>query len=155
MAVKKVVKTILAVATILVILITLFICSFFINHNFIIRWSLTKDFKDIITDNSQVEIIESKSVHGKLNGNGNGINYFGAVLVKANSEDEVSALMALLDAEYGTVGYKVQSGSEIESELLEHSRLRYDSDPSGAPYYTIYYFNYSNEHSYPLDIRGS
>ncbi len=155
MIAKKVVKTILAVVTIFVILITLFICSFFINHNFIIRWSLTKDFKDIINDNSQAEIIESKSVHGKLNGNGNGINYFGTVLIKAESEEKLAELLPLLDEEFGAVGYMLQPSSTVNTDLIEHVSIEYDHTfIEGETYYSIYYFNLSNEHSYPLDIRG-
>ena len=154
--VKKIFKVVLTLLVIIIIFITLFIVSFFVNHNYLISWKLTSDFKDIIIDNSQIEIIESKSVHGKLNGNGNGINYFGTVLVKTDSEEILKKLLPLLDEEYGTVGYMLQIDSNVNNELIEHVDLEYDKAlVDGETYYSIYYFNISNDYSYPLDILGN
>ncbi|MBE6692517.1 MAG: hypothetical protein E7586_04195 [Ruminococcaceae bacterium] len=153
--IKKPLKIVLAVFIALVVSMLLFVLSFFINHNFLINHHLTQEFKDIIKSESEIEIIQSKSVRGKLNGNGNGINYFGTVLVKANSDEDLKKLLTKLDEEFETVGYAIQSGEQVNNRLIEHVNLEYDENLSNdETYYSIYYFNASNKYSYPFDIRG-
>lgn len=155
MSFSKIAKTIICALISIAILGTLFIVSLFINQNFLIRWKLTSDFKDLICENSHIEIIETKSTHGKLNGNGNGINYFGTVLVKTDSKDTLKELLALLDTEFDTVGYVTQINQTIENNLLEHTTLEYNTPlTNGEIYYSIFYFNHTNKYSYQLDIRG-
>ena len=152
---KKFSKVISAVLIAIVILVILFILSFFVNHNILINHKLTWDFKDIIKNESGIEIIQWKSVYGKLNGNGNGINYFGTVLVKTDSEESINKILPALDEEYEIVGYVTQSGSKVNNKLVEKVNLEYDESLSeGEIYYSIYYFNSSNKYSYPFDLRG-
>ncbi len=152
---RKLMKIISAFFIVIIVLIILFILSLFVNHNFLINQKLTRNFENIIKTQSEIEIIQSKSVYGKLNGNGNGINYFGTVLVKSDSEEKLKELLPLLDEKYEIVGYVVQSGTVVNNKLIEHVNLEYDESLSkGETYYSIYYFNASNKYSYPFDIRG-
>lgn len=152
----KNIKRILLVAVLVpIVAVVLLFVSTFINHNFIIRMSLTSDFEEIITENTDFEIIDSESTHGKLCGNGNGINFFGSVVVKTNSEEELKKLLPLLDEKFEIVGYQLQKGNKIDSPLIENTTLEYDASlDERQTYYTIYYFNGSHEYSYDFDIRG-
>ena len=50
---------------------------------------LMMNFQSFIESSADVEIIETKSVYGKLNGNGNGIQFFGVALLRVNTIKDV------------------------------------------------------------------
>ena len=153
--IKKLFKIIGRIFIVGVLLIILFMVSLFINHNFIISHCLMNNFKDLIKTEESIEIMQSKTAHGKLCGNGNGINYFGTVLVKADSEEALKEVSNKLDEEFEAVGYVIQSGTQIDNYFIEHLSLEYNEPiTEGETYYSIYYFNSSNKYSYTLDIRG-
>lgn len=112
-------------------------------------------FSDTISDHAKSDIIETKSVYGKLNGNGNGINYFGAVLIDKDAIDDVDSLVAKLDEEFEVVEYCVQKESKITSKYLEHRTLKYDTDVKEEDgYISIQFYNSSHPDSDLLDIAG-
>lgn len=123
-------------------------------RNQFISNGLIEGFENEISSYEGIEIIESKSTYGKLNGNGNGINYFGAVLVKADSEDTLEKIVTELSSNYDIVEYNRQPSSQIDSYLLEHKSLSFDKSLSpNEEYYCIYYYNSSDE-SNSFDIAG-
>lgn len=116
---------------------------------------LMRDFSQIIAKHSQLEIVQAKSTYGKLNGNGNGIQYFGAVLVKKSSVADLETLMSELDEKFEAVECKNQESSKIESKYLEHKTLSYAaSDFDGMEYLSICFFNSNHQNSDYFDILG-
>ena len=98
--------------------------------------------------------METKSVCGKLNGNGNGINYFSAVLIKAD-EVEVKALVEALETEFEVAKYYLQEDGKIATIHNEHGRLEYETAlENGKTYYTVYVFDSKIAGSNPLDPKG-
>ena len=85
----------------------------------------------------KTELIESISKAGKLVGNGNGMQYFGAILIKSDLLPED------LDAYY----QKYRTGQfdwliigQLDNDILavEHGDLAFRHDEYGVGYYTVY-----------------
>jgi len=120
-----------------------------------ILWGLLNEFSDAISSLSQAEIVETKGICGKLYGNGNGMQYFGAVLVKQDSIKDMTALLEQLDQMFEIVAVAAQEDNEIESKYLEHQSLSFDTTVSDdTQYVSIWFFNSSHPDSNPYDIRG-
>ena len=125
----------------------------FINWNNFILKGFEADFEKAVKSEG-FEILETKSVYGKLNGNGNGINYFSAVLIKAD-EDEVKALVQGLETEFEVAKYYLQEDIEIATIHNEHGRLEYETAiEEGETYYTVYVFESGIKGSNLLDPKG-
>ena len=91
-------------------------------------------------------IIESVSKAGKLTGNGNGMQYFGAVLIKSDlTPDELSDF-------YSGAVVKKQTSQKIE--VIEHVSLSFKTVIDGDNYYIVYKFGDSSLPFANLDIRG-
>ena len=125
----------------------------FLNWNNFILKGFEADFEKAVKAEG-FEILETKSVCGKLNGNGNGINYFSAVLIKAD-EDEVKALVEALETEFEVAKYYLQEDGKIATIHNEHGRLEYETAlENGKTYYTVYVFDSKIAGSNPLDPKG-
>ena len=91
-------------------------------------------------------IIESVSKSGKLTGNGNGMQYFGAVLIKSGlTPDELSDF-------YSDAIVKKQTSQKIE--VAEHGQMSFETVIDGDNYYIVYMFGNSSSPFAELDIRG-
>ena len=91
-------------------------------------------------------IIESVSKAGKLVGNGNGMQYFGAVLIKSDlTPDELSDF-------YSDAIVKKQTSQKIEA--VEHGQMSFETVIDGDNYYIVYKFGDSSLPFANLDIRG-
>ncbi len=121
--------------------------------NSIILSSLADDFADEISK-SGAEVAESEKIYGKLNGNGNGINFFGAVLVKKDSVADIEALMDELGEDFEAVEYYEPSGAAVASKHLEHGNLEFDTDISGGEYLVICFYESSHPMANKFDIKG-
>lgn len=115
---------------------------------------LVNDLESEIEATEGIELIETQSAYGKLNGNGNGFNYFGAALVKADDTAVLDELIKKLDTGFEIVGYEAQSGTKIGIKYLERHDLYYEIEPSADGYYTVYFYNSSHPHTNPLDPNG-
>lgn len=116
---------------------------------------LMEEFSNIISMYADADIIEAKSVYGKLNGNGNGIQYFGSVLIHKDSIKDVDSLVEELDLQFEIVEYCVQDERDISSKYLEHKTLKYDSPiDANSEYISIIFFNSKHPDSDFLDIAG-
>ena len=125
----------------------------FLNRNNFILKGFETDFEKAVKAEG-FEILETKSVCGKLNGNGNGMNYFSAVLIKAD-EDEVKALVEALETEFEVAKYYLQEDGKIATIHNEHGRLEYETAiEEGETYYTVYVFESGIKGSNPLDPKG-
>lgn len=117
--------------------------------------ALMDRFADIVSEQEGVEIVESQSIYGKLNGNGNGINYFGAVLVKRSSVSDIDALITRLGRDFESAGYLEQKDSAIVSEYLEHKNLSYKTEIlDNGEYITVYFYDSTHPNSDYLDLAA-
>ena len=99
------------------------------------------------------ELIESLSQAGKLTGNGNGMQYFGSILIRSDLPLEE------LDAYYS--GYRsneweclveTQEGQTIE--VIDHGILQFSEEIKDNGYYIVYSWGSGNSLLEELDIRG-
>ena len=127
-------------------------------QNSLILSSMTSTMKRAARNDPHITCVETQHVYGKLNGNGNGIDFFGAMLVTADSEADVAAFAASLKNEYELVSYHRQVGNDVDGgELLEHRHLSYNTEipnDDSTVYYTVYYYDHS-EFANLLDIAGN
>lgn len=159
MKAKKVTLIAVAVtAVVLLVLGVLFLPSPFSvlgNRNQRNLNALMKEFKATISEYASSDIIEEQSVYGKLNGNGNGIQYFGAVLVRKEAIEDIDALMAELDETFEIVEYAEQNESTIVSRHLQHRTLTYDTPiTSENTYVSICFYNSKHSKSSLWDLAG-
>lgn len=116
--------------------------------------TFTKKFAIMI---GRENIVETKSVYGKLNGNGNGIQYFGAVLVRRDSAEaeDLDELIRWLGEDFEVVECCAQENSDITSKYLEHQTLKYKTAISpDDDFITIWFYNSYYPDSDQLDIAG-
>ena len=81
---------------------------------------------------------DSVSMAGKLTGNGNGMQYFGALLLRSDlSLEELQAYYAPYQKDvFDDCRIKPQSGAEVEQ--VEHGSLSFDADVDGEGWYILY-----------------
>ena len=101
----------------------------------------------------KTELIESISRAGKLTGNGNGMQYFGAMLIKSD--------LPIEELEKYYSGYRnndweylvdIQEGQEIE--VVDHGTLQFTKQIDGKGYYIVYSWGDGNSLLSEIDIRG-
>lgn len=148
---KAVIISVFAVFAVVLVMCGL-IFTFLNWNNFILK-DFEADFEKEVKAEG-FEILETKSVYGKLNGNGNGINYFSAVLIKAD-ENEVKALVQGLETEFEVAKYYLQEDGKIATIHNEHGRLEYETALNeNETYYTVYVFESGIKGSNLLDPKG-
>lgn len=112
--------------------------------------------KNIVNELQQIPlpektvIVEEKSMAAKLCGNGNGMQYFGALLIKSElSQDDLNLYYTQFSEKYHV---KPQSDSEIKQ--IETQIVYFDTNIDSDNYYILYtwgdYYGISSE----FDLRG-
>ncbi len=97
--------------------------------------------------------IESKCLSGKLVGNGNGMQYFGAILIKSElSLDELQRYYSNYTDNEWTYVVEPQQNSKIN--VIEHGNLEFESKIDGAGFYIVYSWGSNNSNFADFDIRG-
>lgn len=101
----------------------------------------------------KTELIESLSQVGKLTGNGNGMQYFGAILIRSELSLEE------LDAYYSDYGsneweYLVEAQEGQPIEVIDHGTLQFTEEIKDSGYYIVYTWGSGNSILEELDIRG-
>ncbi len=129
-------------------------CRFFGASNRLLLNTMMDTFTETVSAATDDGILEAKGIYGKLNGNGNGIQYFGAALVKKDSVSDPDALISALKEDFEIVEITGQTGVRIESKYLEHTTLSYDTEPGEGEYLTILFFNSSHPASNNTDLAG-
>lgn len=100
------------------------------------------------------EYIETVSAAGKLSGNGNGMQFFGGMLIKSelSAEELEEYYSAYRDNDWEYL-VKKQSGKEIT--LIEHGSLEFTAEFSDEDsYYIVYTWASGIEPFASLDMRG-
>lgn len=105
------------------------------------------------------EIVDSISVTGKVAGNGNGMQYFGAILLR--SESDADALEAYY-ADYAAEADWLEVGLQESEYLFEYRDYRFDHWNADEPLYCVGLWKVSvsgfedsfGEALLNLDLRG-
>ena len=145
-------KIISIILSVIVILVLLFALSVPIVNN-ITAANVADDLEDIpLPENT--ELVESISAAGKFVGNGNGMQYFGAVLIKTDlSLDELNSYYSdYRENEFRLLVEKQESG---EIAVIEHGSLVFESELSSTEdYYIVYSWGDGIDLFADLDLRG-
>lgn len=145
----KIIRTAGILLLVLLVLGTVIALLFYWN-SFILR-GLVSDFKSELRAADGIEIIETVSEYGKLNGNGNGINFFGAVLVKVEDPVVLDTLVSL-NKDFDVMDYYKQEKREIDLDYAEHAHLSFEN--LSPDYYVVWFYQSSHPHANLLDIKG-
>ena len=101
----------------------------------------------------ETELIESLSQAGKLTGNGNGMQYFGAILIKSElSLEELDAYYSEYRSNEWEYLVEVQEGQSIE--VIDHGGLQFSEEIKGSGYYIVYSWGSGDSLLQELDMRG-
>ena len=101
----------------------------------------------------QTELIEAISQTGKLTGNGNGMQYFGAILIKSElSLEELDAYYSDYRSSEWEYLVEVQEGQSVE--MIEHGGLQFSEALTDTSYYLVYSWGSGHPLLRDLDIRG-
>ena len=97
------------------------------------------------------ELIESVHESGKLVGNGNGMQYFGAILIKSDLslEELKEYYSSYAENEWDCVVEK-QTGADIK--IIEH--VKFTTEIEGDNYYIVYSWGDNDTIFHEFDIRG-
>lgn len=101
----------------------------------------------------ETELIESLSQAGKLTGNGNGMQYFGAILIRSElSLEELDAYYSDYRSNEWECLVETQEGQFIE--VIDHGTLQFTEEIKDSDYYIVYSWGSGNSLLEELDIRG-
>ncbi len=149
---KKTKRTVLIIIAVAVLVCACVWLSF---ANSIIMSGLTSSFEGRLGSFDGIKIVEVQSVYGKLNGNGNGIGYFGAALVERRSVSDIDEVVNSLDDDFEIVEFKSQTTKSLRTKYLEHKNITFKTDIDGSDnYICIYFYNSNHPMSSPLDVSG-
>lgn len=140
----------------ILISVLLLVILFFIMCPIVNDISAKKVMNDIssipLPENTQ--IVEKFSQAGKLTGNGNGMQFIGAVLVKSNLslEEMDKYYSAYRETEWDCI-VKQQETKEID--IIEHGSFSFQTDVSNGHYYVIYSWGEGIFPFRDFDLRGN
>ena len=122
----------------------------FINNN--IAYKVEKELCETPLP-EKTELIESISRAGKLTGNGNGMQYFGAILIRSDlSLEELDAYYSGYRSNEWECLMETQEGQSIE--VIDHETLQFSEEIKDSGYYILYSWGSGNSLLEELDIRG-
>ena len=122
----------------------------FINNN--IAYKVEKELCETPLP-EKTELIESISRAGKLTGNGNGMQYFGAILIRSDlSLEELDAYYSGYRSNEWECLVETQEGQSIE--VIDHETLPFSEEIKGSGYYIVYSWGSGKSLLEELDIRG-
>lgn len=127
---------------VLIISVSLFVFNIFFGNKLILKKLIGHLEKEIEAQTS-LEIIDVESQYGKLNGNGNGVQYFGVVLVHADNEEDVKKFVKKKANDYEVLEYTVQSEAIVNNKYVQNIQIEYDEKNINwldGGYYSIYFY---------------
>ena len=146
-------KNILLISVVgIIFIIVVFIIAIPIKNDLIAK-KVADDLEMIPLPNNTC-VIEKKSLTGKLCGNGNGMQYFGAILIKSDL-----SLTDIQDYYYsfgkGEKRYYVEQQSDGIIKVIENQEAYFESDIEGDDYYIVYTWGEYNGIASEFDLRGN
>lgn len=102
---------------------------------------------------NNTEFIETVHTAGKLVGNGNGMQYFGAILIKSelSLEELKEYYLTFAKDEWECV---VERQIDTDIKIIEHAKLSFKTNVEGDDYYIVYSWGDNNTIFHEFDIRG-
>lgn len=98
-------------------------------------------------------VAESFSRAGKLTGNGNGMQFFGAILIESElSLDQLEAYYTAYRKIRWDCIVERQEGKEITA--IEHGGAAFQTDPAGGQFYIVYSWGSGLSPFRDFDLRG-
>ncbi|MBP7321148.1 MAG: hypothetical protein KA953_08790 [Lachnospiraceae bacterium] len=102
----------------------------------------------------KTEYKESISLAGKLVGNGNGMQYFGAILIKSElSLNQLSEYYKGYSNQ--TSKFTVENQKDQKVQVVEHKNLSFKTDIKTDNFYIVYTWGSNDGLFDELDIRGN
>ncbi len=140
----------IVVLTMAIVFSSVLISAPIINNS--IAKKTANELVDLPLPNS-TEFIESIYKAGKLVGNGNGMQYFGAILIRSElSLDELKKYyLEFADSEWKFI---VENQIDTDVRIIEHAMLTFKTDIDGNNYYIVYSWGNNNTIFHEFDIRG-
>ena len=137
--------------TVTIILFTLYMVSPIVNDN--VAKKTADELVEIpLPDNT--EFMESIYEAGKLDGCGNGMQYFGAILIKSElSLDELKEYYAEFADNEWTCVVDNQVNSDVDKKIMD-TTLTFETDIEGNDYYIVYSWGDNNTIFDGFDLRG-
>lgn len=152
---KKVIRSFIKVlafliAVVMILIVGLCILAPFMNNR--VAEQVAEDLQSIPLP-EKTELVEVQSAAGKLVGNGNGMQYFGAILIKS----ELS--LATLEAYYA--GYAkeeweciVEKQDNKAIQVTEHGNLNFETEINSEDFYIVYSWGSNDSIFNEFDLRG-
>lgn len=145
---KKILITVIVI--IVTMILSLLAAAPIVNNN------MAKKTADELADlplPDNTEYVEAVYKAGKLVGNGNGMQYFGAILIKSGlSLEELKKYYSnYAENEWECV---VENQTNTDIKALEHAGPAFKTDISGDNYYIVYSWGSNDTIFHELDIRG-
>ncbi len=150
---KKLGKFVGGVALVLLALVTVFLfVSPRVNDAFASK--IQKELAEIpLPENT--EFVESISKAGKLTGNGNGMQFFGAILIKSDlSLEELNDYYSAYRKHEDECLVNMQNGQKVE--VIEHGTLKFRTELiENEQYYIVYSWGEGMAPFNEFDLRGN
>ncbi len=145
---KKLLITIILI--VVIIFLSVLVAAPIVNDN------IAKKTADKLVDlplPSNTEFIETVYIAGKLVGNGNGMQYFGAILIKSglSLEELKEYYLKFAKDEWECI---VERQIDIDIKIIEHRKVTFKTNVEGDNYYIIYSWGNNNTIFHEFDIRG-
>ncbi len=122
----------------------------FINNN--IAYKVEKELCETPLP-EKTELIESILRAGKLTGNGNGMQYFGAILIQSElSLKELDDYYSDHRSNEWEYLVEIQEGQSID--VIDHETLQFSEEIKDSGYYILYSWGSGTSLLEELDIRG-
>ncbi|MBD5541645.1 MAG: hypothetical protein HDR00_10745 [Lachnospiraceae bacterium] len=138
------------IAAVIILIIGLYILSPFMNNR--AAEQVAEDLQSLPLP-EKTELVEVQSAAGKLVGNGNGMQYFGAILIKS----ELS--LATLETYYA--GYAkeeweciVEKQDNKAIQVIEHGNLNFETEINSGDFYIVYSWGSNDSIFNEFDLRG-
>ena len=146
---KKVLVTI--VLTVVIIFLSVLVAAPIVN-NYMAK-KTADELADLPLPNN-TEFLESINKAGKLIGNGNGMQYFGAILIKSElSLEELKEYYKVFAENEWNCLVENQPSTDVII-MGEHTGLAFKTCIEGENYYIVYSWGDNNTIFHELDIRG-
>lgn len=143
-------KRTIIIVTIVVVFLVFLVCIPIVNDG--IAKKITEKIKDTDIPNNS-EYAESFSAAGKLVGNGNGMQYFGGILIKSElSLEELKTYYSQFAQNEWE--YIVENQTCRNVQIIEHGILTLSTDIEGDNYFIVYSWGDNDTVFDELDIRG-
>lgn len=148
---KKLCKIIIYIIGIIISLFMMLIIAAPIVNNYSAA-GIAKKLRNIPLP-EKTEYITSVSKAGKINGNGNGMQYLGCILIKSDLpfEDVKTYYSGYVENEWDCMVDR-QEGQSLD--FAEHITISFDTVIQGDNYYIVYTWGKGNSFFSELDIRG-